>query len=89
VRDLLARQPGARRLLQTLPVGRPGFSPFEENGVRGYRFEGQATYGGLLAGLSVATSDGIPEGSCSLYSGVPRRSGRLSRGEPLSGCRRS
>ena len=63
VRDLLARhEPGARRLLQTLLVDRLGFTPFEENGVRGYRFEGQATYGGLLAGLGIATSDGVPDG---------------------------
>jgi hypothetical protein len=52
----------ARRLLQTLLVDRLSFTPFEENGVRGYRFEGQATYGGLRAGLGVATSDGVPEG---------------------------
>ena len=63
VRELLARhEPGARRLLQTLLVDRLGFTPFEENGKRGYRFEGEATYGGLLAGLGIATSDGVPDG---------------------------
>jgi hypothetical protein len=63
VRELLARhEPGARRLLQTLLVDRLGFAPFEENGRRGYRFEGEATYGSLLAGLGIAASDGVPDG---------------------------
>jgi hypothetical protein len=29
---------------------------------RGYRFEGQATFGGLLAALGIATSVGVPDG---------------------------
>jgi hypothetical protein len=57
MRELFGRHvPGVRRLLRTLVVDRLTFTPFEENGTRGYRFKGEATFGGLLAGLS--TSDG-------------------------------
>lgn len=48
--------------LDELLVDRLTFAPFEENGVRGYRFEGEATHRGLLAGASAANSDGVPDG---------------------------
>jgi site-specific DNA recombinase len=52
----------ARRLLQKMLIDRLECEPFREGGVTGYRFAGEATYGGLLAGEAWPTNSGGPNG---------------------------
>ena len=47
------------------------FTPFEENGKRGYRFEGEATYGGLLARGAVHSAQRRPHGTRQVVGRVP------------------
>lgn len=62
-RGLLGRHPHeARRLLQKMLVDRLECEPFRESGATGYRFAGEASYGGLLAGEAWPTSSGGPNG---------------------------
>jgi hypothetical protein len=57
------RTPEARRVLQALVQDRLEFSPFVNDGGRGYEFVGTGTYGGLLAGYTCPTSNGGPNGN--------------------------
>jgi len=59
---LAERTPEARRVLQALVQDRLEFSPFVNDGVRGYEFVGMGNYGGLLAGYTCPTSNGGPNG---------------------------
>jgi hypothetical protein len=57
-RQLLTRQvQEGRQLLRELLNAPIQFTPFEENGSRGYRFRGLLSIGGLLSGVVVC---GIP-----------------------------
>ena len=76
-RALMSRHASqARQLLRKMLKGRPIlFEPTEENGVRGYRFRGQASVSDLLAGLvSLPLTVASPTGSvnvCNLrFAGV-------------------
>ena len=63
VRTVLLRQlPQGREVLRALLVDRLTFTPIGAAGIRGYRFVGQAAYGGLLAGTAWPTTDGGPNG---------------------------
>ena len=54
-RDALGeRTPEARRAIQTQVQDRMEFSPFVDDGARGYEFVGTGTYGGLLARVLLA-----------------------------------
>jgi site-specific DNA recombinase len=63
LQSLLTRHtPQARQMLRKLLMGRLTLTPYEEAGSSWYRFEGQGTYGWLLAGESLTTSNGVPSG---------------------------
>ncbi len=63
-RGLLGRHPHeARTLLQKMLIDRLECEPFREGGLTGYRFAGEATYGGLLAGEAWPTNSGGPKGT--------------------------
>ncbi|HWT79989.1 MAG TPA: hypothetical protein VN648_14480, partial [Candidatus Methylomirabilis sp.] len=71
VRGLLYKHvPQARQMLRKVLVGRLDLTPIEQDGRKGYRFEGNCSYGKLLAGEvgasseapSPATSSGVPSG---------------------------
>ena len=49
-------------MLRKLLVGRLECTPFDEDGQRGYCFTGQGTYGRLLSGEALITSNGDPGG---------------------------
>jgi len=64
---LLQRQVSqARELLREILVAPMRFTPFVIGARRGYRFEGDASIGGLLRGVielpADATSNGVPGG---------------------------
>jgi hypothetical protein len=64
-RALLQRQVShARELLREILVAPIRFTPFTTGARRGYRFEGEASLGGLLRGIidlpALATADGVP-----------------------------
>jgi site-specific DNA recombinase len=70
VRGLLSKHvPQARQMLRKLVNGRLQVTPIERNGRKGFRFEGQGTYGKLLAGE--AAMETTQEGSCATSHGVP------------------
>jgi DNA invertase Pin-like site-specific DNA recombinase len=63
VRSLLLRQlPQGREVLRGLLVDRLTFTPVLTAGIRGYRFVGRASYGGLLTGTTWPTTVGGPNG---------------------------
>ncbi len=63
VRRLLLRQlPQGREVLRGLLVDRLTFTPVLTAGIRGYRFVGRASYGGLLTGTTWPTTVGGPNG---------------------------
>ena len=63
VRSLLLRQlPQGREVLRALLVDRMTFTPVITAGTRGYRFAGNGSYGGLLAGTTWPTTSGGPNG---------------------------
>jgi len=49
-------------MLRKLLVDRLTFEPVDDDGGKGYRFSGAATYGRLLSGEFCATSNGGPNG---------------------------
>jgi len=68
-RSLLFKHvPQARQMLRKVLVGRLKLTPIDQNGRKGYRFEGYGSYGKLLAGeveaseevSTAATSHGVP-----------------------------
>jgi len=70
VRGLLSKHvPQARQMLRKLINGRLVVTPIERNGRKGFQFEGQGTYGKLLAGD--AGMETAQEGSCATSHGVP------------------
>ncbi len=59
VRGLLGKHtPQARQMLRKLLDGRIRCTPFEEDGVRGYRYQATGTYGRLFAAGLIAVNDG-------------------------------
>jgi hypothetical protein len=89
LRGLLTRRvPQARQVIRKLVVGRLAFTPFEEEGRKGYRFVGEGTYGRLLTGDTLSTSDGgsISESATQARSPVVSwiLSGWSSAGDGLS-----
>ncbi len=59
MRGLLGKHtPQARQMLRKLLDGRIRCTPFEEDGVRGYRYQATGTYGRLFAAGLVAVNDG-------------------------------
>ena len=81
VRAVLHRHlPHSRDVLRALLVDRLLFTPIANAGTRGYRFVGQASYGGLLAGTAWPTTDGGPNGI---------RTRVLSRDHVFAGSRRT
>src|SRR5262249_20415822 len=63
LRGLLSRRlPQARQVIRKVVVGRLAFTPFDENGRKGYRFVGDGTYGRLLTGNTLSTSNGGSNG---------------------------
>jgi len=82
---LLRRQgPPAREALQALLVDRVDCTPVLVAGSRGYAFDGDGTFGGLLAASTWPTTFGGPKGTRTLlYSGIPRGcTGGLARTDP-------
>jgi hypothetical protein len=70
VKTVLARHtPEARRALRLLLRDRLSFTPIEQDGRRGYRFQGEGTYDGLLSGeafpLTVVAPRGFGQQTCS------------------------
>src|SRR6266404_2126857 len=73
VRSLLLRRlPQGRTVLRALLVDRMTFTPFVTAGIRGYRFVGHGSYGGLLAGTTWPTTIGGPNGIRTLYHSIAR-----------------
>jgi hypothetical protein len=63
VRSLLLRRlPQGREVLRALLVDRMTFTPVVTAGIRGYRFVGHGSYGGLLTGTTWPTTIGGPNG---------------------------
>ena len=54
------RIPQARQVLRKLIAGRLAFHAVEEDGRRGFRFDGEDTYGGLFSG---PPGTGVPDGT--------------------------
>jgi len=63
---LLRHLAQGRDVLRALLVDRLTFTPFVAAGTCGYRFVGQASYGGLLAGTTWPTTHGGPNGTRTL-----------------------